>query len=43
MITLVEHTRVYMRLHKANAKETLFEVIFPDSSAGLDSIYVLDK
>ena len=41
--TPVEHTRVYARLHEANAKETLLEVIFPDSSAGLASIYVLDK
>ena len=41
--THVEHARVYARLHDANAKETLFEVICPDSSAGLASIYVLDK
>ena len=41
--TSVEHTRVYARLHEANARETLFEVIFPDFSAGLASIYVLDE
>ena len=41
--TPVEHARVYAILHDSNSKETLLEVIFTDSSAGLASLYVLDK